>query len=117
MKAAQKLLDALIIGGGSVWAGSGGGGSLKKAIKLSSQLKYTKTAPKNGWFPALIDLKIAEKAISHPKVLFLFNVSGVIHIQYTPPAIRIRDTKENYGSKVVNNRKSRNSSTVLTTYV
>jgi hypothetical protein len=42
---------------------------VKEGRKLSCRPKYTKTAPKMASFPAFIDLKIAENAVFHSKVV------------------------------------------------
>jgi hypothetical protein len=60
--AAQELLGALTICGGSAWPVGGDGGSQRSQISLPSHLECTKTKPK--WpVPALIDLKIAINAV------------------------------------------------------
>jgi hypothetical protein len=61
VRAAQELLGAPAIGGGSAQPESGGGGSQKSQISLPSRLECTKTA-QNRQFKALIDLKTAENA-------------------------------------------------------
>ncbi len=46
MRAAPKLLGALIMGGGSAQPGDGGGESNSSQISLLSSQKYAKTAKK-----------------------------------------------------------------------
>jgi hypothetical protein len=43
MRAAQELLGARTIGGGSVRPGAGGGGSQRSQISLPSRTEYMKT--------------------------------------------------------------------------
>jgi hypothetical protein len=64
---AQKLLGAPNIGGSSARAGGDDGGSQRSPMRPSCP-ECTKTA-KNGRFPALIDLKIAKKAMFYLKEL------------------------------------------------
>ncbi len=46
MRAAQELLGAPTIGGGSAWPGDGGGGSQRRQISLPSRLECTKRVEK-----------------------------------------------------------------------
>jgi hypothetical protein len=68
VRAAQKLLGAFNISGGSARQGGGGGGSQIIQISLPSLPKYTKRR-QNGQFPALIILKITENSVFYFKVL------------------------------------------------
>jgi hypothetical protein len=61
MRAAQELLGALTIGGGSARPGGGGGGSQSQII-LPSRPECPKTA--------LIDLKITKNVFFYVKVLY-----------------------------------------------
>jgi hypothetical protein len=59
----EILLGSPTIGGwGQLGQGVGVGGK-KEANKPPSRPKYTKKAPKNRWFPTLIDLQIAKNYI------------------------------------------------------
>jgi hypothetical protein len=60
MRAAQKLLGALTIGGGGV---PGQGLAVEEVDKPPSRLKWTKTVKKNRRFPTLIDLKITQNTV------------------------------------------------------
>ncbi len=56
MRAAPELLGALTIGGGSARPWGGGGGGHRSHIRLQAARNVRKRR-KNGWFPALFDLK------------------------------------------------------------
>ncbi len=62
MRVDQKLLGALTTGGGSAWAGGGGGGRQRSQIRPQAARNVWKRQ-KNGQFPTLIDLKIAQNTI------------------------------------------------------
>jgi hypothetical protein len=62
LRAAQELLGAPTIGGGSAHPGGGGGGRLRSQINLPSRLVCTKMLPKRP-VSLIIDLKITKNAI------------------------------------------------------
>jgi hypothetical protein len=66
VKAAQKLLGAPTIVGGSAQAGGGGGG--RRQLSPEPAENHT-NGTKNGWFPALFGLKITKNALFGSKVL------------------------------------------------
>jgi hypothetical protein len=67
---AQKLISAPAFGRGECLARGWWWRELKEANKPPRRPKYTKKDAKNGWFPALIDLKIAINAVFSSKVLY-----------------------------------------------
>ncbi len=70
MKAAQKLLDALTIGGGSARAGDGVGGSYKRHISLQPAENH-KNGTENRRFPARFGLKLPKTPFFAQKYLVL----------------------------------------------
>jgi hypothetical protein len=69
MRAAHELLGVPTIGGGSARPEGGGGGSQRSQISLPNCPECTQKWRQNSWFPAIIDLKIAENVVFYLKVL------------------------------------------------